>query len=164
MPSASDATSRAPNSPSSSHTRSRAAVWIAGAALVGCLAGFLIQLSRVNSAQDDLTQTTRALHAARLEAALGAAVIEAQSGRYEVARQRASDFYTGLQRQLLPVIAADQQADARAMLSERDSIITSFARSDPASSGVLASVLARLRETIHDAGLDSTSVTNAPTR
>lgn len=163
MPSPSDHTARPPNSSAPSPTRSRAALWIAGAALLGFLAGFLMQLSRVNSAQDDLTRTRNALQAARLEAALSAAVIEAQSGRYEVARQRASDFYTGLQRQLLPVVAGQPQADARAMLTERDSIITSLARSDPTSSGVLASVLVRLRETIRRAELDSTAVTNTPT-
>ena len=164
MASPSDHTARPSNSSSPSPTRSRTALWLAGTALLGFLAGFLMQLSRVNSAHDDLTHARHALHAARLEVALSAAVIEAQSGRYEVARQRASDFYTGLQRQLLPVIAAEQQADARAMLSERDSIITSLARSDPTSSGVLASVLVRLRETIRRAELDSTAVAKGPTK
>ncbi len=164
MPSPSATTDRPSNASAPAAGRSRAAAWIAAAALLGFLAGFLVQVSRLSSAQDQLARTTRALHAARLEAALSAAVIEAQSGRYEAARQRASNFYTGLQRQLLPVIPAEQQAEARVLLSERDSIITSLARSDPTSSGVLASVLVRLRETTRRAQLDSSPVLNEPVR
>ena len=153
-----------PRPSAQSVTRARAAVWMAAAALLGFLAAFLLQRARVNGARDDLAQTTRALHAAQLETVLGAAVIEAQSGRYETARQRASDFYTGLQRQLLPIIAGEQQKATRVMLSERDSIITSLARGDPTSSGVLASVLVRLRETLRRTPLDSISVTDTPGR
>ena len=164
MSSPGDHSAGPPRPSAQSASRARAAVWIAAAALLGFLAGFLLQRARVNGAGDDLDQTTRALHAARLEAVLAAAVIEAQSGRYETARQRASDFYTGLQRQLLPIIAGEQQKKTRVMLSERDSIITSLARGDPTSSGVLASVLVRLRETLRRTPLDSISVTDTPGR
>ena len=164
MSSPGDHSAGPPRASAQSATRVRASIWMAAAALLGFLAGFLLQRARVNGARDDLAQTTRALHAAQLEAVLGAAVIEAQSGRYETARQRASDFYTGLQRQLLPVIAGEQQEKTRTMLSERDSIITSLARSDPTSSGALASVLVRLRETLRRTPLDSIAVSDTPGR
>ncbi len=144
--------------------RGNTTLWIAAAALVGFLIGFLLQYARVNRAQDALASADRSLQAARVESMLSAAVIEAQSGRYEEARQRASDFYTGLQRRLLPVIPEAQRADARTILSERDSIITSLARNDPTSAGTLTSVLIRVRETVRRAGLDSsmTMTTAAP--
>ncbi|MBC8087170.1 MAG: hypothetical protein H7Z40_07865 [Phycisphaerae bacterium] len=142
--------------------RSRTTLWIVAAAVVGFFAGFVLQNSRLSDVRDNLAQTDRALHAARLEATLSAAVIEAQSARYEPARQRASDFYTGLQRRLLPLIAEEQQAEARSILSERDSIITSLARNDPASAGALRLALVRLRETISRAALDTMAKPGGP--
>lgn len=138
------------------------ALWVSVAALLGLLVGYLVQYARVQSLQDDLTTSTRALDAAQLEATLSGAVIEAQSGRYEVARQRASDFYTGLQRRLLPAMESEQQTEARLMLAERDSIITSLARNDPTTSGSLALVLVRFRETIRLAAPDSAAIAPQP--
>lgn len=151
---------RAEDAPASK--RSRTPLWIAAAALLGFIAGFALQFARVREARRDADFANQAVQAARLEAELGAAVIEAQSARYEVARQRASDFYTGLQRRLLPIIAPTEQDSARVMLSERDSIITALARNDPSSPGALASVLVRLRETISRAGLDSSVAMSPP--
>ncbi len=148
--------------PSSPQPRWRLALWIGGAALLGFLAGFLLQNGQVNRARQQVVATSAALQAARLEATLSAAVIEAQGGRFEVARQQASDFYTGLQRRLLPVIDAGSQAEVRTMLADRDSIITALARNDPASTGTLAGVLTRLRETVRRAALDSSKVPGTP--
>lgn len=135
------------------------AFWVLAGA-VGLIVGVLLQQGRVREARADATAADRALQAARLEATLSAAVIEAQSGRYEVARQRASDFYTGVQRQLLPVLTDDERAEARQMLTTRDSLITSLARNDPASSGALAAALVQFRETVRRAGLDSSTVSS----
>jgi hypothetical protein len=155
------ATNAASHSASATSARtSQSWLWIGAAALVGFLVGFGAQYSRLGRAQQEARYANHALHAARLEATLSGAVIDAQSGRYEVARRQASDFYTGLQRRLLPVMPAAQQEEARIMLAERDSIITSLARSDPLSSGTLSSVLVRLRETVRRADLDSTATQN----
>ncbi len=150
--------SPARDTPSPSPQRWRSALWIGSAAVLGFLAGFLLQYGQVNRARQQVADASAAIQAARLEATLSAAVIEAQAGRFEVARQHASDFYTGLQRRLLPVMDGAPQAEARTMLAERDSIITSLARNDPASPGTLAGVLIRLRETVHRAALDSSNV------
>ena len=88
-------------------------------------------------------------------------MIEAQSGRFEVARQHASEFYTGLRRRLLPVLNGAPRGDVQTMLAERDSIIALLARDDPASAGTLTGVLVRLRETVHRAALDSSNVSGA---
>ncbi len=140
--------------PSPSTQRWRSALWIASAAALGFVAGFLLQAARLNQAQQQIADASAALHAARLEATLSAAVIEAQGGRFEMSRQLASDFYSGLQRQLLPVIEGAPQSEARAILAERDSIITALARNDPSSPGTLESVLLRLRRTVQRAELD----------
>jgi len=148
--------------PSRAPHRWRSALWIGSAAILGFLAGFLVQYAQVGRAREQVANASAALQAARLEATLSAAVIEAQGGRFEVARQHASDFYTGLQRRLLPVIGGAPQAEVRTMLAERDSIITSLARNDPASPGTLVGVLIRLRETVHRAALDSSNVPGPP--
>jgi hypothetical protein len=145
-----------------SATRTRTALWVVVAALLGLLVGYLVQYARVQSLQRELVSSTRSLEAAQLEAMLSGAVIEAQSGRYELARQRASDFYTGLQRRLVPAMAAEQLTEARVMLSERDSIITSLARNDPTTSGSLALVLVRFRETVRHFSADSSVVVGRP--
>ena len=162
MPSRADQAPHARDTPSPSTPRWRSALWIGAAALLGFLGGFLLQYAQVDRARQLVAESNAALQAARLEATLSAAVIEAQSGRYEVARQHASDFYTGLQRRLLPVIDGAPQEEARAMLAERDSIITSLARNDPASPATLADVLVRHRETVRDAALDSSKVPGSP--
>ncbi|WP_373058684.1 hypothetical protein [Gemmatimonas sp.] len=154
--------SPAVDTPSPSPHRWRSAFWIGTAALLGLVAGVLLQYAQLDRARRQVADTSAALQAARLEATLSAAVIEAQSGRFEVARRHASDFYTGLQRRLLPVLNGAPQGDVRTMLAERDSIITSLARNDPASPGTLTGVLERLRETIHRAALDSSNVPGAP--
>lgn len=132
------------------------------AAVLGLVAGMLLQQDGLLRAQEDAALANKALIGARAEAMLSAAVIEAQSGRYEMARQRASDFYTGLQRQLLPSLGQEQQAAARRMLSERDSVITALARNDPAAAGDLASILTRLRELTQELKPDSSAVGTAP--
>ncbi len=147
---------------SSSPHRWRSALWIGSGALLGLLVGVLLQYARVERAQQQVADASAALQAARLEATLSAAVIEAQGGRFEVARQHASDFYTGLQRRLLPVTDGAPQSELRTMLAERDSIITALARNDPASPGTLEGVLIRLRQTVHRAALDSSNVPGTP--
>jgi hypothetical protein len=134
---------------------SRTPLWIAGAAVLGFLVGFLWQYTGASRARGDAEAATQALHAARLEATLSGAVIDAQGGRYEVARQRASDFYSGLQRELLPLLQGEAADEARRTLDGRDSVITALARNDPAMTGVLVEELARFRRTVSSTGLDS---------
>jgi hypothetical protein len=162
MPSPANNAATSPKSPAPVAGRSRTGIWIAVAAMLGLLVGYLVQSPGLKAARTDLAQTTRAYHAARLEATLSAAVIEAQSGRYEMARQRTSDFYTGLQQRLQPALAEPQQADTRTMLSERDSIITSLARNDPTSAVTLSSLLERYRETVRLAKLDTIVLASKP--
>ena len=133
--------------------------WIAAAALVGGMIGaaamFAWQRPRAIRLQHTASYASRALPAARLEATLASAVIEAQDGHYELARQGASSFYTGVQRRLVPVIGGEPGDATRQLLARRDPTITALARNDPASSSVLAETLRRFREITRQAGLDS---------
>lgn len=160
MTAAQPSPAREGRSPSSQRWRS--AVWVGLAAILGLITGVLLQYAQLDRTRQQVADVAAALQAARLEATLSGAVIEAQGGRFEVARQHASEFYTGLQRRLLPVVVGAPQAEVRTMLAGRDSIITSLARNDPASPGTLADVLVRLRETVARAGLDSSKVPGGP--
>src|SRR5687767_5470954 len=84
----------------------RAVLWIAGAATAGLLLGGLVAMAwqrpGTTRLRDTAAYASRALPAARLEAILAGAVIEAENDRFELARQRASDFFTGFQRYLAP--------------------------------------------------------------
>ena len=145
----------------------RTVLWIAGAAIGGLLLGLLIAFvwhgPRTTRLRDTAAYASRALPAARLESTLAAAVIEAQNDRFELARQRASDFFTGFQRRLAPTLAANHESASRHLLGRRDAIITALARSDASSASVLSETLTRYRELIRQAGLDSV-VAPAPAR
>jgi hypothetical protein len=134
-------------------------LWIVVAAIVGLMVGavamFAWQRPRATRLQHTASYASRALPAARLEATLASAVIQAQDGHYELARQGASSFFTGLQRHLAPVITGEGANATRQMLARRDPTITALARNDPASSSVLAETLTQFREITRRAGLDS---------
>ena len=146
--------------------RWRAPLWMTGIALAGVLIGFLVaytwqspRMSRLHHAAD---YGSRALHAARLEATLAAAVIEAQDGRYEIGRRRASAFFTGLQRRLTPTLSGEAEPASRKLLDRRDPVITTLARSDPASPSLLSETLTQYRELVRLAGLDSVVARASP--
>ena len=144
-----------PARPAKANSTGRALLWAVAAAVVAFLIGFGWQYSRARSADARAAYASRALAAARLEATLGGAVIDAQQGHYEISRQRTSNFFTGVQRRLAPTLPTDPAAQARQLLNERDAIITGLARNDPASASVLAELLTRYREIVSRGGLDS---------
>ena len=123
-------------------------IWIIVAAVVGFGVGFTIQQFRLSSVQRDLASVSTAWRIAQLEATLSAAVIDAQAGRLEDARLQASEFYSGLQRDLLPRLEQPQRDSLRSLLVTRDSVITALARSDPGSAGALEAMLVRARSTL----------------
>jgi hypothetical protein len=83
-------------------------------------------------------EARRELRLSKMENDLGAAVINARRGEYELARQASSRLFTSLGTQC---DASTAQADLtrpqcealRSALSQRDELITLLARSDPAS-------------------------------
>ena len=138
--------------------RGLGALWLVAAALAGLVVGAVIvfawQRPHASRLQHTAAYASRALPAARLEATLASAVIEAHDGRYELARQRSSTFFTGL-RSLIPMVSGDAADAASQLLTRRDATITALARSDPASPSVLDEILTQYREMVRQAGLDS---------
>src|SRR5574338_367316 len=80
----------------------------------------------------------------KMETQLAAAVINAERGEYEPARQTASDFFTSLRSQIDRGTGSDlssfQRDRLKAVLSQRDDIITLLARSDPAAVSRLSDI------------------------
>jgi hypothetical protein len=112
--------------------------------IIGFAIGALWQYTSARGYAGDLRTTQHDLSFQRLEATLGAATIEAQRGSYEIARQLASDFFTGLQAELARADAHRQQ-EFREILQQRDSMITALSRSDPQAGSMLAQLFTRYR-------------------
>ena len=105
------------------------------------------------SARERARERDAAQHALRistLQNALASAAIDARQGRYEPARQAASDFFTNLGTEIDrgPESAFDetQRNSLRSMFAVRDDTITLLARSDPASSDRLVELYNTYRQ------------------
>jgi hypothetical protein len=114
------------------------------AAVLGFGLGAVWQYSAGRGPARDLEQTTQDLAFQQLEATLGAATIEAQRGSHEIARQLASDFFSGLQTHIGSAPAGQRQ-EFEQLLQQRDAMITSLSRGDPQAGNMLAQMFIRYR-------------------
>jgi len=144
----------------------RLPLYIAAGVIAGFLIGFLWQYTSARGARGELDRTSQELVFQQLEATLGAATIEAHRGSYEIARQLASQFFSGLQEQV-----GEAPPEARAALTEilgrRDAMITALSRNDPQSGPMLAQIFFRYRAAFGrpvgpDAGTTPAPVPGAP--
>jgi hypothetical protein len=132
---------------------------IALAAIVGFLIGFGWQYVSARSLGKRLDTTSRELRLARLEGMLSGAVIEAQRGQYDRARQQASAFYTQAQRSVTAAKASagrnatltGPEETLRQVLQRRDSTVTLLSRNDTGATSALAAQLAAYRSALHGA-------------
>jgi len=80
----------------------------------------------------------------QMETQLASAVINADRGEYEPARQTASDFFTSLRSQIDRGAKSDlsslQRDRLKLLLSQRDDVVTLLARSDPAAVNRLSDI------------------------
>lgn len=101
------------------------------------LLGFTPMWFKTSQAIEQRDAAQNGVRLAHLRNTLGAALIDAERGQYEPARQLTSDFYTNLRVQLDNengfVFTISQRAKLRPLLSERDEIITLLSRRDPAA-------------------------------
>lgn len=90
----------------------------------------------------------------QMETQLAAAVINADRGEYEPARQTASDFFTSLRSQIdrgpQSDLSSFQRDKLKALLSERDDVITLLARSDPAAVTRLSDIYVTYQKALND--------------
>ncbi|HEX6965945.1 MAG TPA: hypothetical protein VF166_09110 [Gemmatimonadaceae bacterium] len=128
-------------------TRARRIGLIAAAIIAAFLVGFFWQFVRAEQLSRALDAAQRQLAVTRAEATLGAAVIEAQRGSYETSRGLASDFFTGVQRNV-----AQQQGGTppafTTILNQRDSVITLLSRSDSQAVGMLSRMFVEYRTAV----------------
>ena len=139
----------------STAARLRRLAWIVLALVVGFVVGFGWQYTRAERLRDDAAAASRALRAARLDATLASAVIESQQGHYELARQLASAFFTGLRQRLQPRLGGAPADLAQRLLAQRDVMITTLARNDPASASALLRLRGEYLYLLSRAGLDT---------
>jgi hypothetical protein len=126
-------------------TRREKLVVVVAAVLVLAFGGIALwQLARASGAERRLAATRTELTLQRHESTLALSAIEASRGSFELARQFASDFFTGLQAEL-----ADSPAGSRPALQEvllqRDAMITALSRSDPQAAPQLVRLFIRYR-------------------
>ena len=101
------------------------------------LLGFVPMWFKTSAAVEQRDAAQRAVRLAQLHNTLATAVIDAQRGQFEPARQLTSDFYTNLRRQIDidngTLFNPPQREELVSLLSERDELIALLARSDPGS-------------------------------
>lgn len=140
-------------------TKTKAVLLIVLALIVGFLVGFGIELTRANGLEGQLQATRSQLELQRLEATLGAATIAAEHGEFEMARQTASTFFTGLQAHVGEEPGPAQPA-MHNILSQRDAVITMLSRSDSQSGSILSGLFADYRAALGER--PSTAPVSAP--
>ena len=127
------------------------------ATVLAFLIGFGWQYTRAERLEQELNVASTELAFQRLEGKLAAATIEADQGNYEIARQLASDFFTGLQADIPRAPDAAQQ-QLNVIAAQRDIIITAASRSDPQT----ASLIGQLYNTFRIAFGDEPVATQVP--
>ena len=94
------------------------------------------------------------LRLVRMDSVLAAAVISADRGDYEPARQLASDFFTSIRTQIDRGDSSDlsgaQLEQMKFLLNNRDDIITLLARGDPAAANRLSDMYVAYRKVMND--------------
>lgn len=110
---------------------------LASWALAFFLLGFGPMWFRAGRAIEQRDAAQRGARQAQLQHTISTALINAQQGQYEPARQLTNDFYINLRRQIDTdgglLFDGAQRESLRSLLAERDELITLLARSDPAA-------------------------------
>jgi hypothetical protein len=118
--------------------------------LVVFLLGFIPMWLKARQYASSLAETEHQLSLARMQNNLASAVIDARRGEYEPARQTASQFFTSLREEAdkgdASVLTPAQREGMKPLFNQRDEIITSLARSDPASADRLSDLYESYRK------------------
>ncbi len=143
-----DATSR--GSSIWQNERARRVILYAAVLLAAFLLGLVPMWMSARTRARERDEAQAALRISALQNALASATIDARQGRYEPARQAASDFFTNLSAEMArgpdSVFNETQRNILRSMFASRDDTITLLARSDPASADRLVDLYTRYRQ------------------
>lgn len=118
--------------------------------LIAFLLGFIPMWMSARQRAGERDRAQAALRISTLQNTLANAAIDARQGRYEPARQAASDFFTNLRNEIDrgrdSVFTEAQQATLGPIFETRDETITLLARSDPASADRLVDLYNKYRQ------------------
>jgi hypothetical protein len=129
--------------------------------VVAFLIGFVWQNTRARDFERRLEVANTDLTFERLETRLAAALIEADRGNYEISRQLASDFFTGLQNDIKRAPVETQQ-QLHVIAGHRDAIITAASRSDPQTASLIGQLYNTFRIAFGDAPVTPPRASPAP--
>ena len=118
------------------------------------LIGLIPMALRAQQYAEEREEAQHEVRLKQMETQLAAAVINADRGEYEPARQTASDFFTSLRSQIdrgpQSDLSSIQRDRLKTLLSERDAVITLLARSDPAAVTRLSDIYATYQKAMND--------------
>jgi hypothetical protein len=127
----------------------RRVILYATLSLVFFLVGFIPMRLKSNECSASLSDSDRQLSLVTLQNTLASAVIDAQLGNYEPARQATSDFFTSLRAETdsgnASVLSQVQRDGVQPLFNQRDEIITLLARNDPAATDRLSNLYVSYR-------------------
>lgn len=126
-------------------SRARRLLFIVAGLTFAFLIGFGWQWLAARDYRAQADEANRGLTMERLATTLASAVIQADRGDFDAAREQASTFFTGLQSNVDQAESAEAAATFEEILARRDAVITSLSRSDPAAEDVLAQIFVRFR-------------------
>jgi hypothetical protein len=125
----------------------------AGTLLVVFLLGLIPMWLKARASSNSLAEAEQQLTLVRMQNNLASAVIDAQRGDYEPARQAASQFFTSLRAETDSADASAftqaQRDSAKPLFLRRDEIITSLARGDAASIDQLSDLYVSYRKNLY---------------
>ena len=120
------------------------------------LLGFVPMWLKTSVAVEQRDAAQRGVRLAQLQNTLAAAMIDVERGQFEPARQRTSEFYTNLRRQLDAhsgdLFTPSQRDGLKSLLTERDELTTLLARSDPAATDRLFAVYSTYNKLANNGG------------
>ena len=110
--------------------------------LLAFLLGFVPMWLRFYQCSIGFPEAKRQLRLARILNSLASAAIEAQRGKYEPARQAASDYFTSLRAEADAgadsALSQAERAGVEPLFTQRDDLVTMLARADAASADRLS--------------------------
>jgi hypothetical protein len=142
--------SQSPDSSTRENNPARRILIYAAVLLAVFLLGFIPMWLSARNRAGERDRAQAALRISTLQNSLASAAIDARQGRYEPARQAASDFFTNLRGEVDrgrdSVFTQAQQNSLQPIFDMRDDTITLLARSDPASADRLADIYNKYRQ------------------
>ena len=117
--------------------------------VVAFMLGFVPVWLKLRESSSRLSAATHELNLTRAQSALASAVVDAQRGDYELAREAISTFFSSLRAETdsgaASILSPAQREAVQPLFDRSDGIITMLTRSDPASLAQLSDLYVSYR-------------------